>query len=86
MDSASQPTERVNPALPIMTIREIAIKAMEELGYSQKRIAIVLAHMDSHDPKQIGKDPEQIPPEAELSAMESARNYFRRHPDIPMDN
>lgn len=69
-----------------MTIREIAIKAMEELGYSEERIASVLAHMDSDDPRAVGKDPEQIPPEAESSAMAAARNYFQKNRALPMDN
>lgn len=57
---------------------------VSETGYID--LISVLAHMDSDDPKMIGKDPEQIPPEAEPSAIESAKNYFLRYPDLPMDN
>lgn len=69
-----------------MTLREVAIKAMKEIGFSETRITNVLAYMDTDDPKQIGTNHEQIPHEAEASAMRAAKNFFQNHPSLPMDN
>jgi hypothetical protein len=69
-----------------MTMREIAIKAMQEVGYSQARIDQTLQFMDSNDPKLVSESQAPIPNGNYERAMEIARNYFQRNNTLPCDN
>lgn len=69
-----------------MTVRESAIKAMEELGYTKARIASIINFMDTHEPHFISETQDEIPPELEAETIEIAKRYFRGANTIPSDN
>lgn len=69
-----------------MTLRDCAIQAMKELGYSEARIASILNYMDTDNPNLIGQTHAELPPEWELETIELAKDYFRNNNTIPTDN
>lgn len=69
-----------------MTIREIAIKAMQELGFPEGKIASNLAFMDTAEPHMLDKIEEQVLPELESEMMEISKRFFRKYQENPLNN
>lgn len=70
-----------------MTLRDAAIQAMKELGFSEAKIASILTFMDTAEPGLAGEAAAiQVPPEQEQKTIKMAKDFFEKNHAIPMNN
>lgn len=69
-----------------MTIRETAIKAMQEMGYDEARIASNLTYMDTTEPNMLDRIQEQVPAGMEGEFIEVVKEFFSKCQANPLNN
>lgn len=69
-----------------MTLRETAINAMTELGFTQAKIASILTFMDTAEPHCIERVQEEVPAGKEQEYLEVAKKFFAGNHNNPMNN
>lgn len=70
----------------IMTMREIAVKAMQEIGLNEAQIASRLTFMDTTEPHMVGFTEVQVPAADEQKCFQIAKGFFLKHQNVPTNN